>query len=486
MEIFKYSAPELDLYGEDWGNSLPTDGGPWRAPRATAPLDADVEIPGSKSITNRELVLAALADGPSTLRRPLHARDSSLMVDALRLLGTGIEEVPGESRFGPDLMVTPAAELEGGVSIECGLAGTVMRFVPPVAALALGPVNFDGDPSARKRPMSGLLDALRALGVDIRDDGRGRLPFSLYGSGAVEGGEITIDASASSQFVSALLLAAPHFERGLTLRHEGTSLPSLPHIEMTVDALRQRGVDVTSPEPTVWVVEPGPIAARDLTIEPDLSNAAPFVFATVIAGGEVRIPDWPRETTQVGDLLRELLPQFGATAEFDGTTLVVRRERSLIDAPQPGVELDFAVAGGELVPNLAAVCAFLASESRLTGIGHLRGHETDRVAALAAELARIGCEVEESEDALTIRPGELHGATWQCYEDHRMATAGALVGLAVDGIELDDVGSTSKTLPQFVKLWQLMLAGAASESAPDIEPTSIGDGLSTSFLALDL
>lgn len=487
MEIFKYSAPELDLYGENWGDPLAKDAGPWPAPRADAPLDAEVEIPGSKSITNRELVLAALADGPSTLHRPLHARDSALMVDALRLLGTTIDEVEGESRFGPDLRITPAVELEGGVSVECGLAGTVMRFVPPIAALAIGPVNFDGDRSARKRPMSGLIDALRALDVEVRDDGRGKLPFSIYGDGGVTGGEITIDASASSQFVSALLLVAPRFEQGLTLRHEGAWVPSLPHIEMTVDALRRRGVAVSSPEPTTWIVEPGPIGARDLTIEPDLSNAAPFVFATVIAGGEIRIPDWPRETTQVGDLLRELLPKLGASADFDGGHLVVRRERSLADAPQPGVELDFADAGGELVPNLAAVCAFLEGESRLTGIGHLRGHETDRVAALAAELARIGCEVEESDDALTIRPGELHGATWECYEDHRMATSGALIGLAVDGILLDDVGSTSKTLPEFPQLWHGMLAGGLPAKRDDREPAlGTGDGVSTTFLSLDL
>ncbi|NLT25583.1 MAG: 3-phosphoshikimate 1-carboxyvinyltransferase [Microbacteriaceae bacterium] len=473
MEIFKYSGPSFDLYGEEWSDSLALGDGPWPAPRAAEPLDAEVEIPGSKSITNRELVLAALADGPSTLRAPLHARDSQLMIDALKALGVGIEEVPTGSAFGPDLRVTPAAELEGGVSIDCGLAGTVMRFVPPIAALALGPVNFDGDAAARKRPMNGVVDGLKGLGVEVRDDGRAKLPFSVYGTGAVTGGELEIDSSESSQFVSALLMPAPRFAEGLRLRHVGDAVPSLPHIGMTVEALRARGVEVTQSSETEWHVAPGPIAARDLVIEPDLSNAAPFLLAAVVAGGEVRIPNWPAETTQVGDLMRELLPMLGAEAALEGTTLVCRMAEGLATVPRPGIEVDFADAGGELVPNLAAVCALLSSESRLTSIGHLRGHETDRVAALAAELGRVGADVDELEDALVIRPGELHGALWECYEDHRMATSGALVGLAVDGVELDDVGCVSKTLPQFVPMWQRMLAGEPDEST-------------TSFVALEL
>ena len=473
MEIFKYSGPAFDLYGEEWSDSLALGDGPWPAPVAEAPLDAEVEIPGSKSITNRELVLAALADGPSTLHRPLHARDSQLMIDALKALGVGIEEVDAGSAFGPDLRITPADELEGGVSIDCGLAGTVMRFVPPVAALALGPVAFDGDEAARKRPMNGVIEGLKGLGVEVRDDGRARLPFSLYGTGSVAGGDLEIDSSESSQFVSAMLMPAPRFEEGLRLRHVGATVPSLPHIGMTVEALRARGVEVAQPSPTEWHVAPGPIAARDLVIEPDLSNAAPFLLAAVVAGGEVRIPNWPEATTQVGDLLRTLLPLFGAEVSFDGTTLVCRMAEGLAAAPRPGVEIDFAEAGGELAPNLAAVCALLSSESRLTSIGHLRGHETDRVAALAAELRRVGADVDELDDALVIRPGELHGALWQCYEDHRMATSGALVGLAVEGVELDDVACTSKTLPQFAAMWGRMLAGGPEES-------------STSFVALEL
>lgn len=485
MEIFGYSGPRLDLYGdEDWSDPIVPDDGPWRAPRASAPLAATVGIPGSKSITNRELVLASLADAPSVLRAPLHARDSHLMVQGLVALGTGVEEVDTGHRFGPDWRISPADELSGGVSIDCGLAGNVMRFLPVVAALGLGPVAFDGDAGARKRPMATLISALRALGVEVHDEGRGRLPFSLYGTGGIQGGALDIDASGSSQFVSGLLLSAARFDEGLTLHHTGDRLPSVPHIEMTLTALRARGVDARSVDERTWRVEPGPIAALDLTVEPDLSNAETFLLAPLLAGGEVRIPRWPEATTQVGDLLREILPQLGADVSLaddgDGTaTLVCRVDAGVLHGGViPPLDRDFAVEGGELVPNLAALAAFATGTSHLTGIGHLRGHETDRVSALASELTRVGAEVVEEPDALTIvgRGGEgLHGATWQCFADHRMATAGALVGLAVDGVDLDDVASTSKTLPQFVELWTQMLEGDPEDEGPEpIDLLSLG------------
>ncbi|HWR86380.1 MAG TPA: 3-phosphoshikimate 1-carboxyvinyltransferase, partial [Rhodoglobus sp.] len=409
-----------------------------------------VALPGSKSLTNRELVLAALADGPSTLHAPLHARDTALMVDALRSLGTGIDEVPTDSAYGPDLRITPA-ELQGGVSIDCGLAGTVMRFLPPVAALALGPVAFDGDAAARRRPMRTTIDALRGLGVDVTDDGRGGLPFSLYGTGAVRGGELAIDASASSQFVSGLLLAAPRFADGLVLRHTGERLPSLPHIDMTIACLAARGVFVQNPEPGVWVVPAAPIRAVDVTIEPDLSNAAPFLVAPVLAGGRVTVTGWPAETTQVGAELAGILPAFGARVTVADGALTVEGGGRVT-----GGDLDLS-RGGELAPALVALAAFADRPSRITGIGHLRGHETDRLAALAAELTALGGDVTELDEGLEVRPAPLHAGQWRSYEDHRMATAGAIVGLRVPGVEIDDIGTTGKTLPQFPQLWAAML-----------------------------
>ncbi|PJJ72793.1 3-phosphoshikimate 1-carboxyvinyltransferase [Diaminobutyricimonas aerilata] len=451
MQITRYSAPEFDPYGDNRPVDDPDASG-WIAPTATGPLDARLRLPGSKSLTNRELVLAALADGPSTLRAPLHSRDTSLMVEALRALGVGVEEVGDDRGFGRDLLVTPA-ELFGGSTIDCGLAGTVMRFLPPVAALALGPVAFDGDEAARRRPMRTTIDALRQLGVDVNDDGRGALPFSLYGTGSVRGGEVAIDASASSQFVSGLLLAAPRFELGLTLRHTGERLPSMPHIEMTIAALAARGVGVETPEPGVWIVPAAPIRALDVDIEPDLSNAAPFLVAALVAGGTVRIEGWPEATTQVGAELERLLPLFGARVERDGDDLIVDGGRGVIggDAPR-AVDLDLSI-GGELTPALAALAAFADGPSRITGVEHLRGHETDRLAALAAEITALGGEVSELDDGLAITPRPLHGGAWRAYEDHRMAHAGAIVGLAVPEVAIDDIATTSKTLPQFPELW---------------------------------
>ena len=448
MQVFEYSKPDFDPYGDNQGTEL-TDPGPWPAPTATGPLSATLQLPGSKSLTNRELVLSALADSPSLLRAPLHSRDTRLMIEALRSLGVGIEEIAGRGAFGPDLLITPA-ELEGGSSIDCGLAGTVMRFLPPVAALALGPVAFDGDAGARKRPMRTTIDALRALGVDVNDDGRGMLPFSLYGTGTVAGGVITIDASASSQFVSGLLLAAPRFENGLTLTHSGEHLPSLAHIEMTIACLAARGVTVESPKPGVWVVPAGPIAGREIDIEPDLSNAGPFLGAALVAGGSVTISGWPATTTQVGAELITILRDLGGTVSLEGDALTVTGTGVV-----HGITLDNA---SELAPTIAAIAALADSETVLTGIAHLRGHETDRLAALAAEINGLGGNVRETADGLVIQPAALRGGLWHSYEDHRMATAGAIIGLAVPGVEVDDIATTAKTLPQFVELWTELLA----------------------------
>jgi 3-phosphoshikimate 1-carboxyvinyltransferase len=448
MAISKAAQPQFNPYGDD--RPVPDAArGPWAAPVASGPLSARLQLPGSKSLTNRELVLASLANGPSVLRAPLHSRDTTLMIEALRSLGTSIVEVDGAGAYGPDLLVTPG-ELEGGISIDCGLAGTVMRFVPSVAALALGPVAFDGDPSARRRPMRAVIDGLRQLGIDINDDGRGALPFSLYGTGGVKGGEIAIDASGSSQFVSGLLLAAPRFENGLTLRHTGDTLPSLAHIDMTIATLAARGVDVQSPEPGVWVVPPKEIQARDVDIEPDLSNAGPFMAAALVAGGSVTITGWPQNTTQVGARMADILTDMGGVVEFTATSPTIGDLIVTGTGVIKGIDLD---ESSELAPTVAAIAALAESTTTLTGIAHLRGHETDRLAALAAEINGLGGDVTETDDGLVIRPRPLSGGIWHSYEDHRMATAGAIIGLAVPGVEVDDIDTTAKTLPQFAALW---------------------------------
>lgn len=423
---------------------------PWPAPVSSAPLNATVSLPGSKSLTNRELVLSALADSPTLLTAPLASRDSALMIEALRLLGVKVEELENG-----DLKITPAA-FDRSANIDCGLAGTVMRFVPPMSVLANGDIRFDGDLAARRRPMHTTIESLQALGVKITDEGAAALPFTVHGTGSVAGGEITIDASASSQFVSGLLLAAARFENGLTLKHEGEHLPSMPHIEMTLDCLEKRGVKVSSPAEAVWRVEPGPISGGTFAIEPDLSNAGPFLAAAMVAGGSVTVTGWPTSTTQVGDEFDGILQQMGAT--------IVRDERGLTitsDGTIHGLDIDLSI-GGELTPVIAALAAIADSPTVIRGVAHLRGHETDRLAALAAEINRIGGIARETPDGLEIDPSDnLHGALWQTYEDHRMATAGAIIGLRVPGIEIEDITTTSKTMPNFDKMWLKMLEGRA-------------------------
>ncbi len=450
MGIISQLDPRFSPYeDENQGATTDSDGdAPWPAPTANSPVSAVVPLPGSKSLTNRELVLSALAEGPSTLTAPLHSRDSRLMVEALRSLGARITSVPGMGGFGADWQVEPAEELTGSTTIDCGLAGTVMRFLPPVAGLALGPTVFDGDAGARRRPMNTTISSLRALGVDIADDGRLAMPFTVHGTGRIRGGEVTIDASSSSQFVSGLLLSAARFDEGLTLRHEGERLPSLPHIEMTIATLAARGVIVESPEVGVWRVNPGRIMGAVVAIEPDLSNAAPFLAAALVTGGRVTIPGWPASTTQVGADLAHLLPLFGAVVTIEGDRMTVTSGSGI-----HGVTLDLST-GGELAPALVALAALADSPSEITGIGHIRHHETDRLAALAAEINGLGGNVTELPDGLRIEPQPLHGGVWKTYADHRMAHAGAIIGLAVPGVLIEDIATTGKTMPEFPTLWQ--------------------------------
>ena len=447
--------PSTDVSSHSPAATAPGD---WAAPTGGGPVSATVALPGSKSLTNRFLVLAAIANDRSRLRRPLRSRDTLLMVEALRSLGVTIDDVPAEGagEVGElDWLVTPGA-LRGDTSIDVGLAGTVMRFLPPVAALAGGPVLFDGDPQARTRPMGPVLDALRALGVSIEDGGRGTLPLTVRGRGSVPGGAVTLDASASSQFISALLLAGARYDHGVTVHHDGKPVPSEPHIAMTVETLRDAGVDVDDSEPDTWRVEPSEVSSLDVQIEPDLSNAGPFLAAALVAGGSVRVPDWPQHTTQAGDALRDILDTMGADVSFDRHGLTVSGNGSI--GGIGGIDIDLHDAS-ELTPIVAALAALATSPSLIRGVAHIRGHETDRLAALATELNSLGGKVTETHDGLRISPSPLRGGLFHTYHDHRMATAGALIGLAVPGVVVEDIATTTKTLPDFVGLWDGMLKG---------------------------
>ena len=475
--------------------------GDWPAPLAPASSEAAgknalVHIPGSKSLTNRYLLLAALADSPSYLRAPLHSRDSALMIEALRQLGAGIELVPTDSPFGPDVKVTPLSFVEAHsaqaqsdsaqsrtVSIECGLAGTVMRFVPALAALLPGEFAFDGDPHARQRPMGPVLEGLRQLGVQVDcEQGENALPFVLRSPGLAsaegvsEAPVVRIDASTSSQFVSALLLMAPRLPQGMVLVHEGSSVPSIPHIQMTVEALRQMGIQVQEHYPNQgneaesgeyrWTVHPGSFPGFEMTIEPDLSNAGPFLAAAVVTGESVTIPHWPAPaadssagTTQVGDMWRELLPALGAQVRYAESRLTVTGPAQL---PEGDFSFDLS-AGGELAPTMAAACAFVKGRVELTGIAHLRGHETDRLAALAAEINRLGGTAHDTADSLVIEApipaaAEAAPVLARTYDDHRMATFAAIIGLRRPNVVVQNVATVAKTMPEFTAMWEDMLA----------------------------
>ena len=426
--------------------------GVYAAPTAPDPVHATVTIPGSKSLTNRELIIAAIADGPGRLISPLHSDDSRRMVDALRALGVGIEEVDAGGEFGPDLVVTPA-KLGGGTTIDCGQAGTVMRFIAPLAGLAQKDVHLTAHETALHRPMGGLISALRDLGVDIDDEGTWALPFTIRGHGRIRGGRVEIDASASSQFVSGLLLAAPRFDVGLHLVHTGEHLPSLPHIDMTIEALSRRGIRIERPATGEWLVEAGVPRAKEIAIEPDLSNAAPFLAAALVTGGSVSVTGWPVHSTQPGHLLPEILQAMGAHVGRHSGTLTVRAGNGI-----HGVDLDLSAAS-ELTPTLVGLAVFADAPTTIRGIGHIRLHETDRIAALIENVRALGGEAEELADGLRIIPRPLHGGTWAAYHDHRMATTGALIGLRVAEVEIDDIGTTAKTLPEFTLLWERMLRG---------------------------
>ncbi len=434
----------------------------WRAPTPTGPVDVELQLPGSKSLTNRYLALAALAAQPSRLRMPLRSRDTILMATGIARLGARVTDVPvrdpAQLRLaGDDWEVAPIPEGTGSevpVGVDCGLAGTVMRFLPPVAAATAHAARFDGDPRARQRPLAQLLRALAAMGASV-EAAAGFLPATVGAPrGGLSGGDIEIDASESSQFVSGLLLIGARCRNGLTLRHVGAPVPSRPHIDMTVENLRDVGVVVDDGQPDVWRVEPGEVGALDVEVEPDLSNAGPFLAAALATAGRVRVLGWPQYTTQAGDLFRDVLDAMGADVVLDRGGLTVTSNGTIY-----GADLDLSAAG-EIAPTVAALAALAEGPTRIRGIGHLRGHETDRLQALADEIKNLGGDVRILPDGLEIHPRPLHGGPFRSYADHRMATTGAVLGLRVPGIVVDDISTTGKTMPDFPGMWSAMTAVA--------------------------
>ena len=428
----------------------------WSAPfrsgltAASKPISATVTIPGSKSATNRALILAALATTPSRIRKPLSSRDTDLMVKGLQSLGCKIEQIKTDQGF--DYQVIPG-KLTGPTQIDVGNAGTVMRFLPPIAALATGLIHFDGDERSHQRPIGPVLSALEQLGVSVEHNNKYKLPITINGAGKIKGGTVEIDASASSQFVSALLLVAPATQEGITIKNIGPSLPSAPHIEMTIQMLEKFGATVQRTASS-WSVKPCQLIGQDLVIEPDLSNAAPFMAAAMICGGSVQVSDWPLSTTQPGDQLRSIFTKMGAKVELNASGLTITGTGKI-----DGIDIDLGDVG-ELTPSIAAVASLATTPSALRGISHLRLHETDRLSALANEINNLGGSVTEGPGDLIIKPGEMNASQiFRSYEDHRMATAGAIIGLAVEGVIVENIETTRKTLSDFPGMWQGMLDG---------------------------
>ena len=428
----------------------------WSAPfrsgltAASKPISATVNIPGSKSATNRALILAALSTTPSRIRKPLSSRDTDLMVKGLQSLGCKIEQIKTDQGF--DYQVIPG-KLMGPAQIDVGNAGTVMRFLPPIAALATGLIYFDGDERSHQRPIAPVLTALKQLGVSVEHNNKYKLPITINGDGKIKGGTVEIDASASSQFVSALLLVAPATQEGITIKNIGPSLPSAPHIEMTIQMLEKFGATVQRTASS-WSVKPCQLIGQDLVIEPDLSNAAPFMAAAMICGGSVQVSDWPLSTTQPGDQLRSIFTKMGAKVELNASGLTITGSGKI-----HGIDIDLGDVG-ELTPSIAAIASLATTPSALRGISHLRLHETDRLAALANEINNLGGSVIEGPGDLVIKPGKMNASQiWRSYEDHRMATAGAIIGLAVEGVIVENIETTQKTLSDFPGMWQGMLDG---------------------------
>ena len=433
----------------------------WPSPTADGPVSARVRLPASKSITNRALVLAALSDGPAVIANPLRARDTLLAAAALRALGAGILDEGHEPRT--VWHVTPGQPAPGSaVSVDVGNAGTVMRFLPGLAALTTAVVAFDGDARARQRPVGPILAALRQLGAHIEDGGRAAVPFTVHGRGAVRGGTVVLDASGSSQLVSGLLVSAPRFDEGIEIRHEGPPVPSAPHIAMTVRMLRAAGADVTElrsgsggsgTRPDAWRVRPGRLDLGSVTVEPDLSNAGPFLAAALVTGGTVTIGDWPQDSLQAAGAILDVLAQMGARCEVGADGLTITGTGRI-----HGITADLRDVN-ELAPVLTAAAAVAESPSVFTGLAHTRTHETDRLAALAKEINALGGDITELPDGLQIRPRPLRAADepFGTYDDHRMVMAAAVLGLVVPGLQVAGADTVAKTFPDFSQVWAGML-----------------------------
>lgn len=405
------------------------------------PIDAEIQVPGSKSVTNRALIAAALADGPSIIRNPLISDDSYWLLDSLTKIGivtntiqdTNLVQIQGQRGIIP----------KSGVELFVGNAGTVARFLPPVLALGDGPYRVDGVRRMRERPVEDLVEALRTLGGGIEYEvEQGKFPL-VVGGGGIQGGVSRVSGDKSSQFLSGLLLAAPYASERVELQVE-TTRQGLPYVGITVDVMREFGVDVgVSEDYRNFVVEPGVYKGRDYFVEPDASGASYFMAAAAVMGGRIRIPGLGSGSSQ-GDL------RFAGVLEGMGCQVEVAVDYVEVKGPKElnGIEVDMNAFSDTMI-TLAAIAPFASSPTTIKNIGHTRHQETDRISAVATELGKLGIQVEEGPDSLHITPGRISPGKVETYGDHRLAMAFAVMGLATPGVRIQDPGVVTKTFPDY-------------------------------------
>ncbi|MFH1923429.1 MAG: 3-phosphoshikimate 1-carboxyvinyltransferase [Planctomycetota bacterium] len=406
----------------------------------TGPLSGSIRPPGSKSITNRALVCAALADGESVLTGALDSEDTRVMIDALGQLGltVGHDANAHTIRVLGSAGRLPAAEAD----LYVANSGTTLRFLTAMVALAHGVYRLDGTPRMRQRPIGDLLDALRQLGADVESQSPGGCPPVVVRAGGLPGGRATVAGSISSQFLSGLLMAAPCAAGPVELVVEGP-LVSKPYVEMTLAVMSAFGVQVEVENLQHFLVPAGrPYQARRYEIEPDASAASYFFAAAAVTGGEVTVEGLTRGSLQGDVAFCDCLAQMGCEVRYGVQSITV------VGKALRGIDVDMNPIS-DTVQTLSAVALFADGPTTITGVAHIRHKETDRIRAMATELRKLGAQVDERPDGLKIVPGSLRSAQLDTYDDHRMAMSLAVVGLALPGVVIRDPGCTAKTYPRF-------------------------------------
>lgn len=409
------------------------------AVRSRGPIHATVRPPGSKSITNRALVCAALAAGPSVLQGALDSEDTEVMIEALKQLGFGI--VPRWAEASINVEGRGGAISAGSGQLYVANSGTTVRFLASLVSLSNGVFQLDGSPRMRQRPIGDLVESLRQLGVDAQAESLGDCPPVTIRAAGLRGGRATVRGDVSSQFLSGLLLAAPYARTPVTLVVEG-ELVSRPYVSMTLAVMKAFGIETECREMREFHVPRGQYRGRLYAIEPDASAASYFFAAAAIAGGEVTVEGLSAESLQGDVRFVDVLKRMGCRVAFGADRVTVAGGKL------QGLHVDMN-AISDTVQTLAAVALFAEGPTSITGVAHIRHKETDRITALATELRKLGAIVEEWPDGLSITPATLRAAAIDTYQDHRMAMSLALVGLRQPGVVINDPGCTAKTYPNF-------------------------------------